>query len=274
VAGPIFASEAWDISADGQTVVGTAAGQGAFWEPFRWTSSGGMRSLGFTGFGYGVSADGNTVVGMAGYGFRWTVPGRLESPIGTQAFRVSADGGTVVGRAGSYASRWTQAGGLQTIVPDAAWGVSPDGNLVVGRHDLYTHYEAFRWSATGGVLDLGVLPGSGNFSEAHDTSADGSVVVGESGQAFIWTPAMGMRPLRDVLAEDGLDLTGWTLTTAWGVSDDGTIITGSGINPDGQTEAWIATIPEPSPCALVAIAGCLCLARRPCSRRVRKHLFS
>ncbi len=42
----------------------------------------------------------------------------------------------------------------------------------------------------------------------------------------------------------GLDLTGWQLDTATGISADGMTIVGHGNNPNGFTEAWIATIPE------------------------------
>jgi len=45
-------------------------------------------------------------------------------------------------------------------------------------------------------------------------------------------------------AADGItNLTGWTLTDATGISADGTIIVGDGIDPQGNDEAWIADIP-------------------------------
>jgi len=44
-----------------------------------------------------------------------------------------------------------------------------------------------------------------------------------------------------VLVDDyGLDLTGWKLWKATAISDDGLTIVGSGENPNGETEAWIA----------------------------------
>jgi hypothetical protein len=50
-----------------------------------------------------------------------------------------------------------------------------------------------------------------------------------------------MRSLKGILTNIyGLDLTGWTLTGASGISDDGKTIVGRGINPDGNEEAWIA----------------------------------
>jgi len=56
-----------------------------------------------------------------------------------------------------------------------------------------------------------------------------------------------MRLLRDVLTNDCcLNLTGWQLTSARGISTDGNTIVGSGINPAGQYEAWIATGLKPT----------------------------
>ena len=55
-----------------------------------------------------------------------------------------------------------------------------------------------------------------------------------------------MRNLQDVLEAGGLDLTGWQLRSANGVSDDGTVIVGYARNPDGYNEAYMAIIPIPS----------------------------
>jgi hypothetical protein len=80
---------------------------------------------------------------------------------------------------------------------------------------------------------------------AYGASADGSVIVGGSGVAFLWTAADGVRALKDVLEDDyGLDLSGWGLTVATAVSPDGTVIVGYGTNPQGQEEAWRAVLPE------------------------------
>jgi hypothetical protein len=61
-------------------------------------------------------------------------------------------------------------------------------------------------------------------------------------EAFIWDDTNGMQGLKDVLNSQGLNLTGWRLTEASAISDDGTTIVGTGKNPLGQTEAWIANI--------------------------------
>ena len=75
-------------------------------------------------------------------------------------------------------------------------------------------------------------------------------------EAFIWDTANGIKSLKDVLINDcGLDLTGWTLSAARGISDDGSTIAGYGYNPDGYEEAWIATIPEPATLLFLGLGG-------------------
>lgn len=160
-----------------------------------------------------------------------------------------------------------------------AFGVSADGSVVVGESPSTSVVpglstvasEAFRWTNGGGLVGLGDLPGGGFDSEARGVSADGSVVVGQgysaSGyEAFRWTSGGGMVSLRDLLVNRGVtNLTDWMLTEAQGVSADGRTIVGYGINPDGNTEAWIATVPEPATITLAATGlacACLIAARR------------
>lgn len=62
--------------------------------------------------------------------------------------------------------------------------------------------------------------------------------------------------------DHGLDLTGWTLDTAYGISADGLTFVGYGYNPSGDTEAWVATVPEPATIILLALGGLALLRNR------------
>lgn len=63
----------------------------------------------------------------------------------------------------------------------------------------------------------------------------------------------GMQELDVVLGASGANLTGWQLTRARGISADGEPIVGYGTNPLGQTEAFIAVIPEPTTALLMGL---------------------
>ncbi len=100
---------------------------------------------------------------------------------------------------------------------------------------------------------LGPITGGVRGSEALSVSGDGSIIAGklyvgsnhdlpDGMAAFVWHESTGIRFLRDVLEDEGVDLTGWHLRQATGVSGAGNVIVGNGINPDGNEEAWIAEI--------------------------------
>jgi probable HAF family extracellular repeat protein len=232
-------SRAMGVSADGSVVVGeagTAPGQSrtflwrvffgrAFsWRAFLWTEAGGMQDLG-------------------------TLPGGDCS----QAFGVSADGSVVVGEAlivaagqdrafpwQNRAFRW-QNGVMQdlgTLGGDEseASAVSADGSVVVGwATNAAGQDRAFRWTVSGGMQDLGTLPGGGE-SQAFGVSADGSVVVGWAltaagyGRAFRWTEAGGMQDLGTLPGSD--------LSWAMGVSADGSVVVGEALIGAGQSRAF------------------------------------
>jgi probable HAF family extracellular repeat protein len=258
-------SGASGVSADGSIVIGhgfDAAGL----QSVRWTSEGGMVAIGGFGSPYtrGVSGDGSVVVGN----------GHASYP-NAEAFRWTSESGMV--------GLGDLPGGYSSSLAN---DVSADGSVLVGRGESESGSEALRWTSADGMIGLGDLPGGRFLSEAYGVSADGSIIVGSSTvvtrtiiidgtpfsaddpKAFLWDEANGMRPLDQVLTSFGLDLTGWWITAALGISDDGHTIVGYGTNPSGQREAWLAysddwstPVPEPGTAALLAI-GLAAIAAR------------
>ena len=278
LAGGSFNSNAWAISADGAVVVGHGRGASDTPEAFRWTSGGGMVSLGDLPGGpvanissaYGVSDSGDVVAGNGRSAsgieaMRWTSAGGMvglgDLPGGifqSSANDISADGSVVVGygyptATSTEAFRWTSAGGMVGL-GDLAGGttfsgadaISGDGSVIVGFGVSASGQEAFRWTSGGGMVGLGDIAGGSFGSQAWDVSADGTVVVGwgDAGTtAFVWTSSGGMQRLFDFLFANGATgLGGWSLRSAQGISADGQWVVGYGINPSGQTEAFRASL--------------------------------
>ncbi len=224
-------SVARDVSDDGQVVVGDLDTEPIpgilFRKTFRWSADNPLSfaiiepQAPYEHSFYGVTnGDGSVVVGWGVQGantggYRWTAStGTLDLGPGTACYEVSADGDVVVGSAGSNPARWTLAGEWQQLSPN---------------HDLF-----------GG--------------EARDASADGSVIVGDAHgpgyeYGFRWSAANGMWNLNTLLTNyHGVDLTGWDLKTARGVSADGRVIVGRAINPNSDVEAYRVDLP-PDPWA-------------------------
>lgn len=233
-------SAARGVSADGGVVVGYGDAKEEFvnyqiFDAFRWTQAGGVQRLGW-------------------------LPGASKT---SQAFGVSPDGSVIVGYATdntsivfptSVAFRWTEATGMVSIgrlpggIGATGRAVSADNSTIVGDSWINSFtWHAMRWTQAGGMVDLGVLAGHSE-SEAHAVSADGGVIVGYSSsgfttskRAFIWDAAHGMRDLKSVLTATNPYLTGWTLRSANAISADGKTISGDGVNPNGDSEAFVAS---------------------------------
>ena len=186
---------------------------------------------------------------------------------GSYPHALSADGSTIVGYGQDSsiypeAFRWTSAGGMQTLgflnpsvvggPQSYAQGVNADGSVVVGYSSVllvsqYNYqFEAFRWTAAGGMVGLGYLNSSlvQPYSTALGVNADGSVVVGASyyttisysnlNEAFRWTQAGGMAPLGFIST-----VYAYPTSIASGVSADGSIVVGSSsADAAGHTEAF------------------------------------
>ncbi len=280
------------VSGDGAVVTGVANHhQGANFdvypegqEAFRWTESEGMVGLGslpggrFQSMAWDISDDGAAIVGASWSdngleAFRWT---EAEGMVGLGGFpggdfsvaeAISGGGEVIVGLGSnghhSEAFRWTEASGLISLgmLPGArashATSVSFDGSVIIGENHYDDFYRPFRWTETTGMIELEAPAGTQGDYFASDVSADGSVIVGSAygGQrAAIWTAAYGSRYLLDLLQDDyGLDLSGWQLRNASGISADGKTIAGYGTDPDGNLMGWLVVIPEPSTALLLGL---------------------
>jgi probable HAF family extracellular repeat protein len=246
IAGGNINSTARGISADGNIIVGygssaaSTAGCGICQEAFKWTAETGIVALG-------------------------DLPG---GNLASAAYAISGDGRVIVGTGtsdvGSAPVIWNDTGihnlGYLPQGTLAAQGTCNatnfDGSVIAGTSSSVNGTEAFLWTAASGMIGLGDLPGGPFQSQAWAVSDDGGIVVGQgtvdgglfgAGQsaAFIWDAAHGIRDLKQVLTGAGLDLSGWMLTSARAISADGTVIAGIGINPTGDGEGWIATLPRP-----------------------------
>ena len=236
-------------------------------EAWRWSSASGFVRLGdFEGGNIGsgavgVSDDGATVIGTGNKnataaGFIWTShTGLVELPAipggsgWTRAHAISPDGLLVAGSSGSAAvgpgapsfaleaAVWFNGadpfglGGLESGGNwSAANAITPGGQVVVGTVVASSSSRPCLWSQDQGLVVLATNGGA-----ALDVSDDGAVVVGytrptnQGDIAFIWTAEKGRRPLTTALTQDyGIDMTGWSIQRATGISADGQVIVGYG----------------------------------------------
>jgi probable HAF family extracellular repeat protein len=230
------------VSADGAVVVGTSVSPSGR-EAFRWTAATGMVGLGdlpggvFNSDALGVSADGRIVVGDSDSAL---------SPGGNfdEAMRWEAATGMVP---------LGDLGGNDSWFGSSAAAISADGLTIVGHGREFGAVVIARWTASRGIQMIWpALPFTWGSQRAYAVSADGTVVVGRGWterrdySALVWSPYGGhMRELREVMLTNfGLDPKGWTLNEATGVSADGTVIVGNGINPLGYPEGWMVYLPQ------------------------------
>lgn len=212
--GGAFSSQAIDVSANGEYVVGqanTAAGA----TPFYWSLGGGMQAVPAPANGLsssnnnanGVSNDG-VVVGVVNTtdGFRsyeWdlasgaTTADLIASIPGVSisiATDIQAAGGRVVGYEttsgddrGYYADRVASAAATAQAFDESPWrdtrarSISDDGVIVgSGATTAFGDLSAFRWTETGGFEELERLEGFANETVAYGISDNGNFTVGES----------------------------------------------------------------------------------------------
>ena len=191
---------------------------------------------------YAVSDDGTVVAGDGGPGvYRWTTTGGLESvgvfPLLIGLAAMSADGDTIsydmhdsggaeVGGYWTRANGWTEVGGLfgSCGSVSSAYDVSDDGSVVVGLAWDYCKGRAFRWDAVNGMVDLGLM---GDNARANCVSGDGRTIGGwddgPSGgrRAAVWWPD-GSETL---IASTAGNPEGYG--EVWGMNRDASVIVGT-----------------------------------------------
>jgi uncharacterized membrane protein len=260
------------VSGDGTAIVGTIRAPGVP-HVFRWTANAGKVDI--------------------------VVPGAISSSITD----ISYDGSVFVGISGGNTEdfapslwRWTAETGavvLQDPTTDMqfrqyATHLSADGSIITGERQRpnSNNFQAYRWTAGKGFETL-LLPGYAS-SSSYDITPDGKWILGAGwlptdsslpvAQLMLWSEDTGSISLRDVFERQGLA----EITASWAtldntyffdlpqISADGRTITGTGINPVGHPEAWVAyldpivSVPEPTSARVLCVIalGILMLSYR------------
>lgn len=256
-------SVANQISDDGSIVFGFAEDANINQQVFRWTQGTGMQALPIP----------------AGYP---TLPNYDNANV-TSGRACSADGSISVGSLSAYdvntgdefdvqAYRWTQATGIQLLgyLPggdrSAAIAISGDGSTIfgvsrstnapgTGQTNPWDYSgELFVWTASSGMTPLGVPSGYDLFGNFGGVTADGALFttsVGDSthvkpdGFVVIRTATTESFESNDLLVSAGLgsSITGWSGLGTFGISDNGDTLFGSGIDPNGLNQGWVANFP-------------------------------
>lgn len=246
-----ISSLAYDVSDDGRTIVGTgnySPGGGprpVTGRAFAWTDALGLKALGdLPGLpdcsrAVAISPQGTDIVGI----------GDCDA-----SFQVEDLGQAVRFHGAAPATSVADASGQSPR--SFATGVST-ASTVVGAQVFTDKNEsrllATRWSPEGIPAEL-LAPQAVLSSIAYDLSDANEVVVGMAylatpagaSQALLWDPVRGGQDLRSLLASFGYaHALEWQLEEARGVSADGRTITGTGTNPRGDREAWVARLALP-----------------------------
>jgi probable HAF family extracellular repeat protein len=253
--GSLDTSIAYAINNNGQ-VVGYSQPSGGFLDAFRY-SNGSMQDLGtlpgdIESYAYGINDSGQVVgYGTLDHAFLYSGNGPmqdLKTLFGgslSQAYGINNSGQVVGIMTNGHAFRLSN-GSVQDL------GTLPGGDSsmassinnsgqVAGRSNTNNAsiYHAFLYSGNGPMQDLGTLPGSPTtFADAINNSGQ---VVGGS-----WTSSRAIYHAFLYYGNQMYDLntllfntsSGWTLQEATGINDAGQIV-GYGINPGGQTHAFL-----------------------------------
>jgi uncharacterized membrane protein len=247
------------VTPDGATVAVNRcdpdASSGCANDVYLWTKARGTAKLSASAFVFALSADGKTVLaerdpGNSALLFLWSGGTAFDLPFfgGAADHALSADGTVVVSQYsptgmedGSVAARWSAATGLVQLgdLPGGAVysepaAVTPDGSVVVGYGNTARGQEPFRWTAAGGMFDLGVAadtPTNGDVqSYATAVSADGTTVVGgenASNEIFRWNATQGRLEIASLYQNMPVGSFFFIWSPRLYVSADGSTVTGT-----------------------------------------------
>jgi uncharacterized membrane protein len=229
-------SGAWDISADGATVIGLAW-NGCAPDAFRWRAG------------------------------TFTALQLLGQPIGkgalptNRATVISDDGSTIAGFASTTtldrsAAVWSAADGTGILLdpsnvdaPSEVLAIDAAGTTLAVSVGL----DAYVWTEAAGMIPIvrfdTALPSDQIFPNAM--TADGTLVFGGVGsaffgipQAFVWSAADGMRPLADIARAAGVDIPANTLlNSVLAASADGTVLIGMATENDVASRTFVLRLP-------------------------------
>jgi outer membrane autotransporter protein len=273
-------SVALGVSADGNTIVGTGDYDGSGNATvIRWIGNSGPVDLGglianTNSDPIAISADGNTIVGDSvgsdgnQQATRWVgnnAPqglGYLSGGTYSQAQFVSDNGSVIAGKAIDSSSnqqyvRWVGNNPIEQLsipsgyAPLNLFAISHDGSVILGNVvDINNADPAIEWVGSNATPTiLGMLPG-GSFSEAHAISANNRVIVGNGDEAssigyataIEWVDGGPVERVSDALTAKGVNVTGWDLQEATGVSANGNIVTGFGTDASNNNVVFLANI--------------------------------
>lgn len=175
----------------------------------------------------------------------------------SSARAVSGDGNVIVGSTNwqgfTGAAVWNKNGASYTAqgIGDLAGGdelcelldVSDDGTLAVGygSTEIPPNPPATLLLQIAQLEALDPPQGSEEYALLQQLIAQrDSYPATPIQRPVIWSPSTGLMRLDTTLLHWGVDLTGWELTEATGISADGDVIVGNGIH-DGFAEAWRIT---------------------------------
>jgi probable HAF family extracellular repeat protein len=191
---------------------------------------------------YGINTQGQVVGYLHGWyngvGGPWQ-----QSAFMTDAFVYSAGQLTCL-----HQISYVDPNSAQAYPATAAYAVNDSGQAVGWENDGTSGTHALLWNiSTNTTTDLGTLGGN---SSALAINNSGQIVgyfsTSGGSDAFLYTGSGPMVDLNNLIAGAG-----WTLEEATGINDSGQIV-GYGVNPSGQTHAFLLT-PSPEPSTLVLL---------------------